>query len=232
MTRYAKYVRITPQGARQLIFYNTREPIQLNGYDIFGATKEQMIEARWSEYVQDEYPINVPLGYQVTSSIIEEPGLIHVTYEVTKLPEEQIYSVKQSKLQEVNDNLERMCNIAVATYPESEVLTFDQQVKEAALYQLNPEISAIEIPLISGIASARGISLEELVPKINKKHMSYALLSGNLIGQRQAIEDKIDAATTIDEVLAIDTTITIPVIPPVDSSTNTELEESIDTDSE
>lgn len=210
MTRYAKYVRPDPQGERQLEFYNPRDPIELDGYIIFGATKEQMIAARWSEYIQDDYPQNVELGYTVTTETIEEPGLIHVTYQVVKLPEEQIYSVKQAKLQEANSNLERMCNIAVATYPESEVLTFDQQVKEAALYELNPEISTSEIPLISGIASARGLSLEELVPKINAKHMTYALLSGNLIGQRQAIEDRIEAATTIDEVLAIDTTINIP----------------------
>lgn len=48
-------------------------------------------------------------------------------------------------------------------------------------------------PLVSALAAARGLDEQELIRRILAKADTFAVLSGTIIGQRQALEDQVRA---------------------------------------
>lgn len=99
-------------------------------------------------------------------------------------------------------------NAAVLTYPETEVLTFDQQTSEANAYLASQ--NPADAPLLTALAAGRGITLDDLVQRVIAKHDAFSLLSGYVIGQRQALEDRLELCETVGDVQAIAVTITLP----------------------
>lgn len=73
-----------------------------------------------------------------------------------------------------------------AGYPDSEVLSWDKQEAEAR---------AGGGPLVSALAAARGLDEQELIRRILAKAEAFAVLSGTIIGQRQALEDLVRAGS-------------------------------------
>lgn len=69
-------------------------------------------------------------------------------------------------------------------YPDSEVLSWDKQEAEAR---------AGGGPLVYALAAARGLDEQELIRRILAKADAFAVLSGTIIGQRQALEDQVRA---------------------------------------
>ena len=90
--------------------------------------------------------------------------------------------------------------ILTGTYPDREIRTFDKQESEARAYAADPTAST---PLLSALAQARGIPLPDLVERVLAKADAFAVASGSIIGQRQALEDRLDACTTLEEVQGI-----------------------------
>lgn len=90
--------------------------------------------------------------------------------------------------------------ILTGTYPDREIRTFDKQESEARAYAADATAST---PLLSALAQARGIPLSELVERVLAKADAFAVASGSIIGQRQALEDRLDACTTLEEVQGI-----------------------------
>lgn len=99
---------------------------------------------------------------------------------------------KADALARVNE----LCNAKMATikagYPEEEVKTWDQQVREALLYQANPQAA---VPLVAALATKRGVTKEEMVTKITTKATVFADLAGQIIGHRQVLCAAIEAST-------------------------------------
>lgn len=116
-------------------------------------------------------------------------------------------NAKARKLREINDACDKTLGMLTETYPNAELLTFDQQKAEALARQSNPNA---ECPLLTPLATARGISLDELCRRVLAKAAAFSAASGHVIGQRQAKEDALDACTTIDQVEAIQTNYTLP----------------------
>ena len=108
---------------------------------------------------------------------------------------------KAAKLSEINAAADRA--IATATYPDREISTFDKQEAEAA----DPTAST---PLLSALAQARGVPLPDLVERVLAKADAFAVASGSIIGQRQALKDRLDACTTLEEVQGITVNISMP----------------------
>lgn len=112
----------------------------------------------------------------------------------------KLESAKAAKRQEIND----ACNAAVASlaasYPEREIQSWPQQVKEAEALAADPQASA---PLLTAIADARGLPVVELASRVLGKMNAYATASGSLIGRRQAAEDLIDLAASPEDVASI-----------------------------
>lgn len=116
-----------------------------------------------------------------------ESGIPVVTFE----------TVKAVRLSEINTAADRAISTLTATYPDREIATFDKQESEARAYAADPTAST---PLLSALAQARGIDMDELVKRVIAKADAFAAASGYIIGQRQALEDQLDACRTVKEV--------------------------------
>ena len=147
-----------------------------------------------------------------------EQGYDGAWYEKGFAPKKPLGELKAAKLAEINAVCDAILNAAVSTYPETEVLTFDQQTSEANVYlqTKNPE----DAPLLSALALGRGITLDDLVQRVIAKHDAFSILSGHIIGQRQALEDRLDECKTVEDVEAIVVDIKLP-----DTSQNEEVTE-------
>lgn len=111
-------------------------------------------------------------------------------------------SARAERLAMLNDDTERTMAALIADYPECEIKSWPQQVKEAEALAADPQAAA---PLLAELAAARGIALAELSARVLQKAAGFSVASGRIIGTRQALEDALIAATTHDEVLAVPT---------------------------
>ena len=115
--------------------------------------------------------------------------------------------MKAAKLSEINAAADRAIGTLTVTYPDREISTFDKQESEARAYAADATAST---PLLSALAQARGISLPDLVERVLAKADILAMASGSIIGQRQALEDRLDTCTTVEDVQAIPVNIVMP----------------------
>lgn len=122
-------------------------------------------------------------------------------------PTPTLEEAKASKLSEINAAADRAISALTATYPDREISTFDKQEAEARAYTADATAST---PLLSALSQARGIELPELARRVIAKADAFAVASGSIIGQRQALEDRLDTCTTIEEVRAITVNIAMP----------------------
>lgn len=109
-------------------------------------------------------------------------------------------AAKAAKLTEINAECQKAVAALAADYPDSEVQSWPQQVKEATALSADPQADA---PLLTAIATARGLPAAELASRVLGKMNAYAGASGALIGRRQAAEDLIDVAATPEDVAGI-----------------------------
>lgn len=107
---------------------------------------------------------------------------------------------KAAKLSEINATADKIIAALVSTYPDREISTFDKQEAEARAYMADPTAPT---PLLSALAKARGLSMDELVKRVIAKADAFAVASGYIIGQRQALEDQLDTCKTLEEVQSI-----------------------------
>lgn len=107
-----------------------------------------------------------------------------------------LQGAKRRKLAQINKLCDEQLAILASTYPEGEIKSWPQQVKETEALAAD---AAAPVPLLEAIASARGLTVEELASRVAVKMQIYAAQSGALIGRRQAAEDQIDAAKTLAE---------------------------------
>jgi hypothetical protein len=150
-------------------------------------------------------PTERPSGDVVTEG---HPELVEGTWRQTWVvrdftPEELVGRLKRSredKRQEINRAYEDELNVILKNYPEVETKTWDKQESEARTWLAD---NTAPTPLLTGIANARGLTLVELVPRVIAKADAWLQLSGAATGKRQALEGQIEAATTIEEVEAI-----------------------------
>lgn len=118
-------------------------------------------------------------------------------------------NAKAKKLREINEKCDVMLKALTATYPDVELLTFDQQKEEAKAHQNDP---TADCPLLAPLAVARGISLDDLCNRVLLKATAFSAASGAIIGQRQAMEDILDICTTSAEVQTIEVSYTMPEV--------------------
>ena len=114
---------------------------------------------------------------------------------------------KAAKLAEINAACQSTLESLTPTYPERELTTFDKQESEARAYAADATAST---PFLSALAAARGIELADLVQRVIAKADAFTSASGYIIGQRQALEDRLDAAQTVDDVRAVVVSIIMP----------------------
>ena len=124
------------------------------------------------------------------------------------VPNPTLEEVKTAKLAEINATCDRILNDAVASYPQSEIMTFDQQVSEVEKYRESGNV--FDAPLVAALSAARGVDFDELCSRIIEKHRSFSWLSGYVIGCRQHLEDILDTLETIEAVQGLSAEIELP----------------------
>lgn len=102
---------------------------------------------------------------------------------------------KADQMARVNQTCDAAMSVIKLGYPESEQQTWDKQEREAR--------EGGATPLLSALATARGLDINELKARVIAKADAFAAYSGQLIGRRQRCEDRIDAAQTVAEVDAV-----------------------------
>lgn len=115
-------------------------------------------------------------------------------------PEPTLDELKAIKLSEINVSYDTAASSLVATYPETELLTFDKQESEARAWMAD---NSAETPLVDMLAAGRQIDKAELARRIIAKADAFALATGYLTGQRQRYEDLLGEAQTVEAVEAI-----------------------------
>ena len=106
------------------------------------------------------------------------------------------------RLTQVNADADAMLSMLDANYPDREVLTWDQQVKEAEALQADPDAS---VPLLTALAQYRDIDVDLLAAKVLEKSMLYKVASGQIMGARQWVEQELEGADVHADVLAVPT---------------------------
>lgn len=97
-----------------------------------------------------------------------------------------------------------LCDGKMATikagYPEEEVKTWDQQVREAEAYQAN---ALATVPMLEAMAIKRGLTKADLAGRVMTKATAFADTAGQIVGRRQRLEDDISAITTTADADAV-----------------------------
>lgn len=109
-------------------------------------------------------------------------------------------NTKARKLAEINAACDAALAALTASYPSTELLTFDKQEAEARALLADPEAST---PFLTPLAAARGLETEELARKVIAKADAFTTASGHVIGLRQKDEDRLKAAQSVEDVTAI-----------------------------
>ena len=103
---------------------------------------------------------------------------------------QRVAALRTATLERIN----AACNAALAaltaSYPEREISSWPQQEREARALTAN---LAAATPLLVAIAAARGFDVAVLAERVCTKADNYAVISGQLIGRRQALEDALMA---------------------------------------
>lgn len=160
-----------------------------------------------NQIFQNTYPPQAAIWCNQNNCYIEKISDNEYQIKEIVIPEVSLGEAKADKLAEINTACDQILNAATATYPASEVLTFDQQTIEAKAYQADNTAS---VPLLSALAASRNIPLPDLVGRVIAKHDDFSALSGTVIGQRQALEDVLDTLTTVESVHELVVNIQIP----------------------
>lgn len=86
---------------------------------------------------------------------------------------------------------------------QEEIDTFATQEKEALAYQAD---NTADVPLISGLAAVRGLTVAELAARVLGHAAAYKAAMAQVMGKKHLLEDQVAAALTIEDLEAIEVT--------------------------
>lgn len=108
---------------------------------------------------------------------------------------------KAAKQAEIITGADAFLNALAASYSQGEKLSWPKQEAEALSLVANAEAPA---PLLRGIAQIRGIALATLRDKVLANVAEYEQATAYVLGTQQHFADLLAAATTVQEVQAIE----------------------------
>ena len=117
--------------------------------------------------------------------------------------------IKLVMLAELSFKAEAFINQAVTleTVPRFEQQTWAIQAVEAKEWAAD---KSAQTPMLDSIAAARGIAPDKLKDAALRKTLAYERLTANIVGQRQALQSKIERATDMAALEAIEIVFTEP----------------------
>lgn len=107
-------------------------------------------------------------------------------------------SAKVAKIKQIAVESQACINAAAAVdlVPEFERASWPKQAEEARAWSVDKSAAT---PMLDGIAASRGVPADELKAAALRKTIAYEKLVAHFGGQRQALQKKIEAAKTQDE---------------------------------
>ncbi len=129
------------------------------------------------------------------------------------LPKSQQQAVisaeKSAKLAEINQKAQAFIN-DLAEYDKTPAFERDtwsiQRIEAKAWFADNN----VATPTLDLIAQMRGVPLDVLRQKAYEKAITYQQVAAIVVGQRQAYEDRLNAAETLEEIQAIEPVYSLP----------------------
>lgn len=107
---------------------------------------------------------------------------------------------KQAKEINIREEGERRLLALSSPYCACEKETWFKQEREARAWLLDNTTST---PMLSAIATGRGIPIEDIVSKVMENVNLFETISGSILGQQQALLDALQDATTEEEISSI-----------------------------
>lgn len=130
--------------------------------------------------------------YDANGTLNEDGEKITITMTEDQLVK-QIISKKFVMVLEANRKLDAKLSAYFNQFSTVEKDIWNLQLAEAQAFTKD---NSIATPVLSVIAGARGISVSELVAKVLVKAAEYQTMVASMIGAKQALETKIQAAST------------------------------------
>lgn len=107
---------------------------------------------------------------------------------------------KQQKLEEVRSATNMYMEQLKSNFSNAEMETWARQENGVKLLSENPESEEYDAQWVKALSQTRGISLEEQMQRIAYASNVMNEYAYRLVGYQQNLEDRINAATTLEEV--------------------------------
>lgn len=111
--------------------------------------------------------------------------------------------VKEQKLIEIREATNAYMKELKKGFSDAELETWSRQENGTKLLTENPESEEYDAQWVKALSSARGISLEEQMQRISYASNLMNTYAYQLVGYQQKLEDTVNKAETVDEVLAV-----------------------------
>lgn len=134
---------------------------------------------------------------------IAYPGSDFVWNSETESWEIKLEVAKHNKLEEVRGATNSYMEHLKSNFSNAEMETWSRQENGVKLLIENPNSEEYDAQWVKALAMTRGISLEEQMQRISYATNYMNTVAYQLVGYQQKLEDMINAATTVEEVMNI-----------------------------
>jgi hypothetical protein len=134
---------------------------------------------------------------------IAYPGSDYVWNSDSESWEIKLEVAKQNKLEEVRGATNSYMEQLKSNFSNAEMETWSRQENGVKLLMENPESQEYDAQWVKALAMTRGITLEEQMQRISYATTMMNTVAYQLVGYQQKLEDMINAATTVEEVMNI-----------------------------
>ena len=110
---------------------------------------------------------------------------------------------KQNKLEEIRSATNSYMEQLKSNFSNAEMETWARQENGVKLLMQNPNSEEYDAQWVKALAMTRGITLEEQMQRISYATAMMNTVAYQLVGYQQKLEDMINAATTVEEVMNI-----------------------------
>ena len=110
---------------------------------------------------------------------------------------------KKQKLVEIREATNAYMKELKKGFSDAELETWSRQENGTKLLTENPESEEYDAQWVKALSFARGISLEEQMQRISYASNLMNTYAYQLVGYQQKLEDMVNKAETVDEVLAV-----------------------------
>lgn len=118
-------------------------------------------------------------------------------------------AAKATKLAQINNAAQTFVAAAsgMDKVPDFELRTWALQAIESKAWHDNPDATT---PILDQIAASRGITAGQLKAAAYRKSVLFGQLTAHVAGQRQALEARVNAAKSVEEIAEIEVKFTKP----------------------